>query len=77
MSNHLFNPTDPPTYPPDVLDCNTIITGIAHDVMQLRKRADDQASVAFREAVAEWVAAYGVMRKEARKLMVERIEDDG
>jgi hypothetical protein len=70
MSNRLFDTR--PTYAPAALDCNTLIIMQANVVAQLRKLADDQASVAFREAVAEWAAAYGVMRAAARAMMAER-----
>jgi hypothetical protein len=69
MSNRLFDTR--PTYAPDALACNTLIITQANVVTQLRKLADDQASPAFREAVAEWVAAYGVMRAAGRRLMAD------
>jgi len=70
MSNRLIDTR--PIYPPDVLDCNTIITSFEHEVIRLRKLADEQASPAFREAVAEWFAAYGIVRAAGRRLMAER-----
>jgi hypothetical protein len=61
-----------PTYDPKTIDLNTLIVTQAETVMQLRKRSAEQTSVAFREAVAEYVAAYGVLRAAARVMMAER-----
>jgi hypothetical protein len=64
--------TDQPTYDPKAVDLNTLVVTQAETVMQLRKRSEEQASPALREAVAEYVAAYGVLRAAARMQIAER-----
>jgi hypothetical protein len=67
MSNRLIDTR--PTYAATAIDLNTLIVTHANVVTQLRKLSDDQPSPAFREAIAEYVAAYGILRAEARAMM--------
>jgi hypothetical protein len=67
---------DTPTYDPKTIDLNTLIITQQHVVIELWKLSDEIDSPTFHDAVAAFVAAYGVVRKEARKLMVERIGND-